>query len=210
MKAYYKERAPVYDEVYSYPERQEDLRFLEEYIPGQFEDRDVIEVAAGTGYWTQFIAPRSRSILATDANTEVLREMERRSIGNSVQKQVVDAYSIDELPGTYNGAFAGLWLSHVPKQKIPEFLGKVHQLLCPQATVMFIDNSVAQCTRLPLSHADEDGNTYQDRTLENGKTYRVLKNFPTQSELMEVAGKLGTDHKFIELEHFWLFQYSTN
>jgi len=55
MKEYYKERAPVYDRVYAYPERQDDLRELEEYIPAQFDGREVIEIAAGTGYWTQFI-----------------------------------------------------------------------------------------------------------------------------------------------------------
>ena len=59
MKTYYRERAPVYDRVYTYPERQKDLRFLEDYIAKQFTGLDVLEIAAGTGYWTQFIA-RSR------------------------------------------------------------------------------------------------------------------------------------------------------
>ena len=44
MKAYYKERAPVYGRVYSYPERQGDLRFLEEYIPQQFSKLSVLEL----------------------------------------------------------------------------------------------------------------------------------------------------------------------
>lgn len=58
MKAYYQERAPVYDRVYSYPERQGDLRFLEEYILQQFSELRVLEIAAGTGYWTQFLSKK--------------------------------------------------------------------------------------------------------------------------------------------------------
>ena len=34
---YYKERAPVYDLVYGYPERQADLRFLEAHLQEVFD-----------------------------------------------------------------------------------------------------------------------------------------------------------------------------
>ena len=46
MRAYYRERAPVYDRVYAYPERQDDLRWLEAAIPAALADRDVLEIAA--------------------------------------------------------------------------------------------------------------------------------------------------------------------
>jgi len=39
MKTYYRNRAPVYDRVYAYPERQQDLRFLEQYVAAQMEGR---------------------------------------------------------------------------------------------------------------------------------------------------------------------------
>ena len=35
MTPYYRERAPVYDAVYGYPERQADLRFLESHEIGR-------------------------------------------------------------------------------------------------------------------------------------------------------------------------------
>ncbi len=98
MKAYYKERAPIYDRVYSYPERQEDLRFLEKYIPDQFDSLNIIEVAAGTGYWTQFIYRKADSIFATDATIETLLQIQQRPLINRVQTQIVDAYSIGQLP----------------------------------------------------------------------------------------------------------------
>ena len=56
LRAYYKTRASVYDRVYDYPERQTDPAVLKTYVADQFTDRHVIEVAAGTGYWTKQIA----------------------------------------------------------------------------------------------------------------------------------------------------------
>ena len=46
-----------------------------------------------------------------------------------------------------------------PKQRVNEFLQSLHQCLTPGATVLFMDNTPAQCDRLPLSHTDEVGNT---------------------------------------------------
>ena len=84
MRAYYKERAPIYDRVYKYPERQTDLRFIEEYIPKQFSGLKVLEIAAGTGYWTQFLTTEASSILATDATKEALEELAKRKLGKLV------------------------------------------------------------------------------------------------------------------------------
>lgn len=52
MAAYYAARATEYEAVYAKPERQADLRLLEAWLPGVFAGRRVLEVAAGTGWWT--------------------------------------------------------------------------------------------------------------------------------------------------------------
>lgn len=208
LKSYYRERAPIYDRVYTYPERQKDLRFLEDYIAKQFTGLDVLEIAAGTGYWTQFIATEAKSILATDAVIESLTQIEKRSISKPVSIKVVDAYCLTEIHQKFNAAFAGLWLSHVPKQRLPGFLETLHQTLEPRATVLFVDNSTIQCERLPLSYTDEWGNTFQDRELEDGTIHRILKNFPTQAELLKAIGDFASNPKFIQLDNFWLFQYT--
>ena len=49
---YYRERALEYDRVYLKPERQGDLYRIREWLSTVFDGRRVIEVAAGTGYWT--------------------------------------------------------------------------------------------------------------------------------------------------------------
>lgn len=207
MKSYYKERAPVYDRVYQYPERQKDLRFLENYIAEQLQGLDVLEVAAGTGYWSQFINRTADSLLATDATLEALELINQRTLHRPIVTKLVDAYSLEQLSNSYTGFFSGLWLSHVPKEKLPGFIESVNRCLVPGARVLFIDNSKAQCERLPITFTDKRGNTFQDRTLDDGTVHRVLKNFPTEQELNELTDGVAINRKTIQLDNFWLYQY---
>ena len=117
METYYRKRAPVYDRVYGYPERQQDLRYLQEVIPNRFAGRRVLEIAAGTGYWTQFIAKQAASVVATDLLPETLDRAKERPGLEGVEFRVMDAYRLNDIGGGYDGVFAGLWLSHVPLQR---------------------------------------------------------------------------------------------
>ncbi len=209
MKAYYQERAPIYDRVYEYPERQEDLRFLEDYVRKQFTGLEVLEIAAGTGYWTQFICQTARSVLATDVISDVLDLLMHRKLTGAVETLVIDAFALAGLARQFDGAFAGLWLSHVPKQNLRAFISGLHSRLRPGARVTFIDNTAVQCRRLPITAEDEFGNTYQDRLLDSGTSYRVLKNFPSRDELLTLVEVISSGAAYIELENFWLFTYKT-
>ncbi|MCB1752853.1 MAG: class I SAM-dependent methyltransferase [Gammaproteobacteria bacterium] len=209
LKRYYKDRAPIYDRVYAYPERQDDLRFLEGYIPAQFAGLDILEVAAGTGYWTAFLSRTCRSILAIDTESAVLQQLKSRPLICPVETRVIDAFEPGRLGQAFDGAFAGLWLSHVPKQRLQSFLDRLHAILKPGATVVFLDNSPIQCIRLPITCTDAAGNSYQERMLDDGTVHRVLKNFPSEAELLAATGAAGRDHKYIGLDNFWLFQYQT-
>ena len=209
MRAYYQERAPIYDRVYDYPERQNDLRFLEKFVTRQFAGLDVLEIAAGTGYWTQFIARTAHSVLATDVTREALDLMGNRKLSGTVTVKMADAYSLEDISQSFDGAFAGLWLSHVPKQRLKHFISGLHRCLISGARVVFIDNSAAQCKRLPITDEDRFGNTYQDRVLDSGATYKVLKNFPTRTDLLKLVDTMSCDPQYIELDNFWLFSYRT-
>jgi ubiquinone/menaquinone biosynthesis C-methylase UbiE len=72
MIDYYSKRAREYERVYQKPERQADLGWLRATLRRELAGHRVLELACGTGYWTDAIAGTAASIHATDASTEVL------------------------------------------------------------------------------------------------------------------------------------------
>src|SRR5262245_63075842 len=91
MKDYYAARAPEYDRIYQKPERQADLRAISQWVPSKFVGACVLEIACGTGYWTQFIAPVALRIAALDAAPETLEIARSRVPGSNVEFVVGDA-----------------------------------------------------------------------------------------------------------------------
>ncbi len=207
MQSYYATRAPEYDNIYLKPERQHDLRAIESWLPPIFSNATVLEVACGTGYWTQFIEPAAAHIVAIDASSETMDIAKRRVPEGKTKFLAGDAYNLSHNLGKFNAAFAGFWFSHVPKARRHEFLHGLNALLIRGAKVVLLDNLYVESSSSPITETDADGNTYQARKLKDGSTHRVLKNFPSEAELQSLLcglGKLGTLPTW---EHFWAFEY---
>lgn len=207
MRAYYAARAPIYDAVYAKPERQVDIAWLQAHLPTRLAGRRVLEVACGTGYWTPHLAATAQQFTATDGVAEPLALARQRPGNEGVTFVQADAYALPPELGTFDGAFAGLWFSHVPMAQRPAFLRSLHARLTPGARVVLIDNSRAQCIDLPIADNDADGNTWQWRTLPDGSRHRVLKNFPTEAELRALLAPQARVTDWRELMHFWLIEY---
>ncbi len=208
MAEYYVQRAAYYERVYHKPERQTDLRAMEAWLPGVFEGRRVLEIACGTGWWTPHGAARAASWLATDLNAETMAVAQRKPLPACVSFEAVDAYTMAELgTRTFDAAFTGCWWSHVPLARLPGWLELLHARLEPGAVVVMLDNSYVQTSSTPISRRDAEGNTYQDRTLDDGSVHEVLKNFPTPDEAYAVLGPRAREPRWIAHEHYWILQY---
>jgi demethylmenaquinone methyltransferase/2-methoxy-6-polyprenyl-1,4-benzoquinol methylase len=208
MQSYYASRANEYDRVYAKPERQRDLREIEQWLPSVLRGEAVFEVACGTGYWTQFIAPVASSVLAIDSAPEMLRIAERRVKAGAVTFEVGDAYALPHRAAKLTAAFAGFWFSHVPLERQAEFLHGLNASLQSGAKVVLLDNLFVQGSSSAISERDVAGNTYQSRTLGDGSTHCVLKNFPTEAQLLSlVAGGIGASAAYRRWEYFWAFEY---
>ena len=140
MQHYYAARASEYDKVYAKPERQADLRQIERWLPGVLAGRSVLEVACGTGYWTQFFAPRCARVVAIDSAPETIQVARSRVPPEKVAFTVGDAYSLPVQPAPLGAGFAGFWWSHIPRARVGEFLRGFHTALEPGAPVVLLDN----------------------------------------------------------------------
>lgn len=69
---YYRDRAAEYDAVYTKPERQDALARLHDLLPRLVAGSRVLEIAAGTGYWTRTLSGSASAITGTDINVEAL------------------------------------------------------------------------------------------------------------------------------------------
>ena len=208
LREYYARRAREYERIYDKPERQADLARLRERIPALLSDRNVLEIACGTGYWTQFVATRAASMLATDVNEEVLELARLKSFPrDNVVFARADIYAPEEPEQRFDAGLAAFWWSHVPRQDLGRFVEHFHRRLLADAVVVLVDNRYVEGSSTPLSRTDEHGNTYQTRTLDDGARYEVLKNIPDASEIARALGERAHALEYVELDYFWYASY---
>jgi demethylmenaquinone methyltransferase/2-methoxy-6-polyprenyl-1,4-benzoquinol methylase len=207
LQEYYGARAREYDSIYSKPERQGDLRKIESWLPEVLAGRAILEVACGTGYWTQFLAPAATRVTALDAAAETLEVAKSRPGNSSVHFVLGDAFRLPLGTGAFEGAFAGFWISHVPRSRVPEFLDELHRTLRSSARVVFLDNRYVEGSSTPVTEMDADGNTYQMRRLSDGTSHRVLKNFPSEGELRHALPRRCTGVRYHEWQYYWAIEY---
>lgn len=141
----------------------------------------VLEIACGTGLWTEALAGLADTVTAIDAAPEVVEIARDRVRSANVSFEVADVFSWD--PDTrFDVIFFSAWLSHVPMSRFEQFWHSLRGLLAEDGRVLFIDE-----------HVDERGKEAYvpgrdeiiERRLRDGSTFRVIKNFvdPDRLEL---------------------------
>jgi ubiquinone/menaquinone biosynthesis C-methylase UbiE len=203
MEIYYRERASEYDKFYEIPERQHDLARLRSWLVDCVRGRAILEVAAGTGYWTEAAAAVARAITATDYNPEMLVIAATRKLGPHVTLRTADAFALPEFPSKFDAGMAHLWWSHVGKERRQEFLSHFVSRLQPGAVVLMIDQVFVEGRTSAASRQDEWGNLLTLRTLENGATFEIIKNYPSSEELHNDFAQVCQDIEIMLLPHFW-------
>ena len=210
MAQYYARRAPYYERVYAKPERQTDLRAMEAAMAEPFAGRRVLEIACGTGWWTPHGAARAAHWLATDLSPETMAIAQAKPMPAVVEFRAVDAYTLGGLRDDehFDAAFSGCWWSHVPLVRLPAWLSTLHAHLAPGARVRHLDNSHVSQSSTPISRRDAEGNSYQQRTLDDGSTHEVLKNFPLPEEAIAALGPRACDARWTAHDHYWQLDYT--
>jgi SAM-dependent methyltransferase len=181
---------------------------MKSLVEGAFKGLEVLEIACGTGFWTRFIARTAKMILATDYNIETVQIAQKRDYGKcSVEFALADAFLLTDVRGGFSGGFCGFWWSHVPKHKRHEFLRVFHSHLLSGAEVIMIDNCYVEGNSTPISRQDSSGDSYQLRTLEDGSTFEVLKNFPYKQEIEIDLAEFSQKTQVTFLDYYWVARY---
>src|ERR1700681_4926958 len=106
LMSYYAARAAEYDDVYRKPERQDDIRSLRALLRELLSGHSVLEIACGTGFWTEEIAVTASHIRATDVNDSVLEiasDRLRRCQNVTIDRD--DAFALTRAGGDFTAAF---------------------------------------------------------------------------------------------------------
>lgn len=215
MTNYYKERADQYEGIYyrDDPARQMEQTLVTNALMEHLAGRSVLEVACGTGYWTQFLARVAKTVTATDINQEVIDiATATKEYPNPTRFQIADAFQLPYEQQSFDGAMANFWFSHLTKDQQAPFLENLHSKLQPGAHVFIADNVYVPGIGGELIRKPGDRNTYKRRSLD-GTHHEIVKNYPSRGELFQTFNSFDaefTDRNIFFGDCFWFVAYQLN
>lgn len=205
LAEYYARRAAEYDDVYAKPERQQDLARLRELLGYLVSGKRVLEIAAGTGYWTEVISAAADTVTATDISEQTLHIARARSHGPAAATfHLADAYALGQVPGEFDVAFIGFFWSHILRADIARFVHGLAARLGPGTLVIVMDNRYVPGSSSPISATTAAGDTYQRRVLRGGQRYEIVKNFPSRARFAADITDVATGLRWTALRYYWL------
>jgi demethylmenaquinone methyltransferase/2-methoxy-6-polyprenyl-1,4-benzoquinol methylase len=220
QRAYYRARAPEYDEWFLRQGRYDrgpewNRRWFAEVDQlrnelGVFRPAgSVLELAAGTGWWTEHLLRYADQLTAVDASDETL-SLNRLRVGEDPRIEYVQADLFQWRPTrTYDVVFFSFWLSHVPPERFDSFWRRVHSALRPNGRVFFIDSARTEASTAANHRLPEPGDPLSIRRLNDGREFRVVKIFYDAEELQEKLADLGWSADVRRTPNFFLFGTAT-
>jgi SAM-dependent methyltransferase len=214
LKTYYAARAPEYDDWYLRRGRYSrgpvlDMPWHHELDQaGAWLDAlpwrgEIVELAAGTGWWSPILAEKGE-LSVYDTAPETLDIARSRLVAHNLRAHIHVRDAWDEPDRQVDGLFCGFWLSHVRRDRMPDFLALVRRWLKPDGRFAFIDSR-----RDPESGArDHDpvaGDDTSLRRLNDGREFRIPKVFYEPDELEAALRTAGFENANVTTtERFFL------
>ena len=183
LKDYYAARAPEYDEFYTTTGRppleqavfQADLDAATLWRDDLPISGEIVELAAGTGWWSPLLAQKGELALY-DVSDEVLVRARDRLLAHGLRAHIHIRDAWAEPDRQVDVVFCGAWLSHVRRKRLPEFLAIVRRWLKPGGLFAFIDEAGQPGFERTV---DEQ----QPRQLNDGREFQIIKVFYEPDEL---------------------------
>jgi SAM-dependent methyltransferase len=216
QRAFYRARAPEYDEWWQrrgrYDRGEDETREWHRQVGmvdaalASFDARgDVLELAGGTGWWTQRLAATAEHLTVVDASPEALAISRERVGRTDVDYVVADVFGWRP-ERSFDTVFFSFWLSHVPRRSFSVFWSLVRSYLAPDGQVFLIDNRTDPTpgpgTKDP--YVIEYGPDLHLRRLNDGSEYRVVKVMYEPDELQQLLAAEGW-HAQMDATRWFIF-----
>jgi ubiquinone/menaquinone biosynthesis C-methylase UbiE len=215
--AYYQNRAHEYDEWFFrqgrydrgpelnqqwFREVEEVRRQLSEFKP----EGHVLELACGTGIWTEQLLRQATHITAVDAASEMLAIHRARIQSSAIQYVQADIFEWSPTE-RYDIVFFGFWLSHIPPKRFEAFWSLVGIAMKPHGRVFFIDSQYEPMSTTKDHHLEDEQATTVTRRLNNGREFSIVKVFYKPDHLQEQLRNLGWNLTIEETGHYFIYGY---
>jgi demethylmenaquinone methyltransferase/2-methoxy-6-polyprenyl-1,4-benzoquinol methylase len=192
MVEYYQARAGEYDDWYLRRGRfargaihdaawNAELDAAGRWLDGLPMSGRIVELAAGTGWWSPLLAAKGE-LSMFDAAPAPLERARERLVAHRLRAHLLvrDAWAEPEAPPA-DALFTGFWLSHVERERLVDFLDLARRWLRPGGRYAAIDSLPD-----PASGASDHPTPADDlavRRLDDGREFTVVKVFSTPDEL---------------------------
>ncbi len=202
---YYASSTQAADAALSRAERANDLSKVRERIAQLVRGQTVLELACGTGYWTEVIAANADKVLATDILDEMIaRAATRRFPEGKVAFRTVDGLDLPGDLGTFSCVFIGFWWSHLKRDEQDALLAQLRARLGRDVTLILLDDAYVEGSSTTIARTDAQGNTYEIVAAPDGERFELPKNYPADSALRKRLGGEVREIRIERLTYYWL------
>ena len=201
--AYYRARAPEYDDWFfrrgdydhgaDWNRRwRDEVGELRQALEAAQPSGRVLELACGTGLWTERLAPCAAELTCVDASPEVIALNRARVAAKHVDYVCADLFEWEPAQ-RYDFVFFGFWLSHVPAGAFISFWSMVARALAPGGRVFFADSRNHPAAREGGydAWAPAAPPARSRRRLRDGREFEIVKIFHRPDDLQAQLRTLG-------------------
>ena len=215
---YYRARAAEYDEWFyrkgRYDHGDESNRVWFEEADSVFDaldtmapTGDVLELAPGTGIWTERLLRTARYVTAIDASSEMIAR-NRAKLGNGATRVTFQVADIFEWKPSvkFDAIVFCFWISHVPATRLDQFLDMIASALKGGGQIFFVDGRKEPSVMASNQIMPAVDTEFMTRKLNDGREFQIVKNYYQPSKLAHQFASHGLDVDVREtptLLHLW-------
>lgn len=203
---YYNRRASEYEQIYyrDNPPRRKEIDDEALRLKAIVRGKSLLDIACGTGYWTQIMSQTAREIIASDLSEEMIKMARLKEYNCPVSFLQADLNALPFDDQKFDLISLGFWFSHHPRQKYGQLFDSLIPKLDENGQIWMIDNNPpAEGPKMESCGVDEFGNNYKRRYLDNGEEFVIVKNYFERDELLDIFSKSFEINSIVYQKYYW-------